>query len=381
MISPKRFYNELILNEINFFTGVPDSLLKSFCSYITDNANYRNHIIAANEGNALAIATGYYLSSGNPALVYMQNSGLGNIINPLVSLNDSEVYGIPALLVIGWRGEPSKEDEPQHIKQGKVTLKLLKTMGIKYYLLNEETKDCDVRDIIQNAIKDMNEQKKPVALVISKGTFKKYNGKKSQDNNYELTREKAIDVLLNNINEDYMVVSTTGKTSRELFELRDKYKQNHNKDFLVVGSMGHASSIGLGIAKNKEDKNIYVLDGDGAFIMHMGAISIIGQSKLDNFRHVVFNNGSHESVGGQPTVGHKIDMVSIAKACGYEKAFCVKDEEELKKTIKDISGYKGKVLLEVRIRNGSRDDLGRPTIPLSEIKDSFMKQINGEGVF
>lgn len=376
MINPKEFYNELASNSINFFTGVPDSLLKEFCSYISDNTADNKHIIAANEGNALAIASGYYLSSGKPALVYMQNSGLGNIINPLLSLNARKVYGIPALLLIGWRGEPNIKDEPQHIKQGEVTLGLLDAMDIKYYLLNASSNDDMAKDTIEEATKYMNSNNEPVALVISKGTFEKYIKNDTKTEKYELTREKAIEILLNNIEEDYVIVSTTGKTSRELFELRETNGENHNQDFLVVGSMGHTSSIGLGIAMNEKDKNVYVLDGDGSFIMHMGAIAINGQAKVNNFRHIIFNNGSHESVGGQATVGQDINIVNIAKACGYDLALSVKTKEELEREIQDISNYKGKILLEIKIKNGSRFDLGRPTIYLKKMKNNFMKQIN-----
>ena len=375
MVNPKNFYEELEKNEINFFAGVPDSLLKEFCSYISDNVD-NNHIIAANEGNALAIASGYYLSSGKPALVYMQNSGLGNIVNPLLSLNDKKVYGIPTLLLIGWRGEPNTKDEPQHIKQGEVTLDLLDAMGIKYYLLNKDSNNSTAKVIVGEAAKYMESNNEPVAIVVSKGTFEKYIRNDIRTEGYELTREKAIDILLNNIDEDYLVVSTTGKTSRELFELRETNGKSHNQDFLVVGSMGHASSIGLGIAMNEKDKNVYVLDGDGAFIMHMGAIAINGQTKVNNFRHIVFNNGSHESVGGQATVGQDINIADIAKACGYDLVLSVENKKELEKGIEDISNYKGKVLLEIKIKNGSRSDLGRPTIPPVEIKNRFMKQIN-----
>lgn len=375
MINPKDFYEELGKRGINFFTGVPDSLLKEFCSYISDNV-HNNHIIAANEGNALAVASGYYLSSGKPALVYMQNSGLGNVVNPLLSLNDKKVYGIPALLLIGWRGEPNTKDEPQHIKQGEITLGLLDAMGIKYYLLNKDSNNSTAKDIVGETAKYMESNNEPVAIVVSKGTFEKYIRNDIRIENYELTREKAIDILLNNIDENYLVVSTTGKTSRELFELREINGESHNKDFLVVGSMGHASSIGLGIAMNQKDKNVYVLDGDGAFIMHMGAIAINGQAEVNNFRHIVFNNGSHESVGGQATVGQNINIADIAKACGYDLVLSVENKKELEKGIEDISNYKGKVLLEIKIKNCSRSDLGRPTIPPVEIKNRFMKQIN-----
>lgn len=375
MISPSVFFQELTKKDIDFFTGVPDSLLKDFCAYVKDNTTTEKNVIAVNEGNALAIAAGHYLSTSKPALVYMQNSGLGNIINPLASLTDDSVYSIPALLVIGWRGQPNIKDAPQHTKQGKVTLDLLKTMGIKYYEINKSTANEEIKVIIDKAIEDLKILKKPVAIVVSKGTFEKYSLKNSNNTTYDLNREHAIEILIGNIEEDHVIVSTTGKTSRELFELRNKYKHGHEKDFLTIGSMGHASSIALGIAKNKYEKNVYVFDGDGAFLMHMGAISIIGQAKLKNYRHIVINNGAHDSVGGQPTVGYEIDICSIAKGCGYDKVYSVSTEKELEDCIKEVNGYKGTVLLEIKVQKGARKDLGRPTMTQNEIKEEFMKNL------
>lgn len=376
MISTNVFFQELSKNNINFFTGVPDSLLKDFCAYVKDNTTKENSIIAANEGNALAIASGHYLSTSKPALVYMQNSGLGNIINPLASLTDESVYSIPALLLIGWRGEPNIKDAPQHTKQGQVTLDLLEIMGIKYYKINKNTTNDEVKIIIGKAIKDLKHLNKPVAIVVSKETFEKYSLKDNNDFKYDLNREKAIDVLINNIKEEHVIVSTTGKASRELFELRDKYKQGHEKDFLTVGSMGHASSIALGIAQNVDNKSVYVLDGDGAFLMHMGAISIIGQAKLKNYRHIVINNGAHDSVGGQPTVGYSIDIGSIAKGCGYDKVYTANNEKELEDHLQEINGYQGTILLEIKVKKGSRKDLGRPSMTQEEIKDKFMENLS-----
>jgi phosphonopyruvate decarboxylase len=375
MISPSIFFEELNKKDIDFFTGVPDSLLKDFCAYVKDNTIAEKNIIAANEGNALAIASGHYLATSKPALVYMQNSGLGNIINPLASLTDESVYSIPALLVIGWRGEPNIKDAPQHTKQGKVTLDLLEIMGIKYYKINKSTTNEEVKLILGKAIEDLKYLNKAVAIVVSKGTFEKYSLKDSSNTTYDLNREQAIEILMNNIEEDYVIVSTTGKTSREVFELRNKYNKGHEKDFLTIGSMGHASSIALGIAKNNNEKNVYVLDGDGAFLMHMGAVSIIGQSNLKNYRHIVINNGAHESVGGQPTVGYDIDICSIAKGCGYDKAYTATTKKELENYIKKINGYMGIVLLEIKTKQGSRENLGRPTMTQVEIKDGFMKNL------
>jgi len=377
MISPSVFFDELTKRDIDFFTGVPDSLLKDFCAYVKDNTTAENNIIAANEGNALAIAAGHYLATSKPALVYMQNSGLGNIINPLASLTDESVYSIPVLLVIGWRGQPEVKDEPQHRKQGEITLDLLEIMGIKYYKIDKSTTNEEAKATVGKAIEDLTHLNRPAAIVVSKETFEKYSLKDGHNTTYGLSREKSIEILINNIEEDYVIVSTTGKTSRELFELREKYKQGHEKDFLTVGSMGHASSIAFGIAKNRHDKNVYVLDGDGAFLMHMGAISIIGQANLKNYRHIVINNGAHESVGGQPTVGYEIDICSVAKGCGYDKVYTVSTERELEDCIRNVNGYEGTVLLEIKTQKGSRKDLGRPTMTQSQIKKDFMKNLSG----
>lgn len=371
MIDPKIFYDTLIENDIKFFTGVPDSLLKNICAYITEKSSDLDNVIAANEGNALAMGVGHYLSTGRPALVYMQNSGLGNIINPLASLTDKSVYKIPALLLIGLRGEEGVSDEPQHKKQGEVTLEILTSMGIKYYLINKDTNDEDVKLVINDAIEEMKINKQPVAIVASKGTFNTYKLQSEKKPKLTLTREESIKSLIDNIKEDYVVVSTTGKASRELFELRQIKDGQHDKDFICVGSMGHVSSIGLGIARNT-DKKVYILDGDGAFIMHMGASAIIGQSDVNNIRHIVINNGSHESVGGQLTVGLNIDILKIADACGYDKVFSIDNKKQLIEIIDEIEDFDGKVFIEIKVLEGSRDDLGRPTSSPEEIKKGFM---------
>jgi len=274
MISCKKFYDYLAKGEIDFFTGVPDSLLKDICAYVSDNAPQKRNIIAANEGNAVALAAGYYLATGKIGLVYMQNSGLGNAVNPLTSLADPEVYSVPMLLLIGWRGEPGVKDEPQHVKMGKVTLNLLETLGMPYRILDE-----DYENKINDAIEYMKNNKAPYALVVKKGVFEEYKLQKKVKTNYELNREGAIKTVVQLLDEMDVVVSTTGKTSRELFELRDSNKQGHEKDFLTVGSMGHSSSIALGIALEKPNRNVYCFDGDGALIMHMGALSTIGNLK------------------------------------------------------------------------------------------------------
>lgn len=373
MIETCEFYDELTKNNIEFFTGVPDSLLKSFCAYIKDNVDNEKNIIAANEGNAIALAAGYYLSTGKFGLVYMQNSGLGNSINPLVSLADKLVYSIPMLLLVGWRGEPGTKDEPQHEKQGIITTELLDTLEIPYEVLSENTNNEEMKAKIKEAYKYMKENSEPYALVIKKGTFNEYKLKNNPISNFQMTREEAIEIIISKMKENAVIVSTTGMSSRELFELREKQGENHDKDFLTVGSMGHASQIALGVALNRKDKDVYCIDGDGALIMHLGGLAIIGNQEPKNFKHILINNGAHDSVGGQETVGLKIDVLAIAKACGYKECYSCTSREELLKYGDEIANSKGPILLEVKVKKGARKDLGRPTKTPLENKESFMK--------
>lgn len=372
MVDVKEFYNELLNNEIDFFTGVPDSLLKSFCGYIKDNVSNDKHIMAANEGNAIGLASGYHLSTGKIGLVYMQNSGIGNAINPLASLCDKLVYSIPMLLLIGWRGEPGKKDEPQHKKQGLITTKILDVMEIPYEIIDENINCDDMKLKVRTACEYMKRNNEPYALIIKKGAFGEYNLKNNSMVNFDLTREEAIEVLLSSMNENSTIVSTTGMTSRELFELREKRKENHNRDFLTVGSMGHASQIALGIALNNKKKDVYCIDGDGAMIMHLGGLAIIGNQEVKNFKQILINNGAHDSVGGQETVGLKIDIVSIAKACGYKECYSCSSKDEIMMYSEKIKNSEGPVLLEIKVKKGARKDLGRPTKTPIENKIAFM---------
>lgn len=368
MIKCKEFYDFLAKNKIDFFTGVPDSLLKDFCAYISDNTPPKHNVIAANEGNAIALAAGHYLATGNPGLVYMQNSGLGNCVNPLTSLTDPEVYSIPMLLLIGWRAEPGVKDEPQHIKMGKVTIDLLKTLGIPYKILDE-----NFENIVEDAMSYLDLKKAPFAIVVKKGIFDEYKLKVRNEDDYELRREDAIKIIVPLIDKKDIIVSTTGKTSRELFELREINHEGHQKDFLTVGCMGHSSSIALGIALEKQDRNIYCFDGDGALIMHMGSLSTIASLKPKNFKHIVFNNFAHDSVGGQPTSAYNIDIPSIAKANGYTEAFSAQTERGISDGIERMKSISGPVLLEIKIKKGSRENLIRPTIPPIKNKEDFME--------
>ena len=373
MIRPEFFIEKLRENGIDCFAGVPDSLLKNICAYITDHCDAQHNIIAANEGAAVGLAAGHYLATGQPACVYMQNSGEGNIINPVASLTDPEVYNIPVLLLIGWRGRPGVHDEPQHVKQGKVTTGLLNTMGINFDVLSKEEDKAEKQ--IAKAI-DALKKKDVYALVIEKDTFEDYKLQNVEKNDLTMSREEAIQTVAAALGEKDCIVSTTGMISRELFEYRAAMNQGHERDFLTVGSMGHASQIALGIAMAKTDRTVWCFDGDGAAIMHMGSMAIVANKAPKNYVHVVFNNGAHDSVGGQPTVGLKIDLPAVAKAVGYKAAITVASKEELEKELSTLnsqfSTVGGPVLLEVKVKKGNRKDLGRPTTTPIQNKEALM---------
>lgn len=364
------FYNRLTERGITFFAGVPDSLLKDICAYITDNTSARRNVTTSNEGSAIGLAAGHHLATGEVALVYMQNSGLGNAVNPLTSLADEDVYGIPMLLMIGWRGEPGKKDEPQHVKMGKVQLPMLDALGIAYSVLPDS--DDDARIALDRALEDATENCRPHAIVVRKGTFEKYTLRNTVPVPYLMTREEAIAGFVAGTRSTDLIVSTTGKPSRELFETREARGEPHDCDFLTVGSMGHSSQIALGVALQRPERQVYCLDGDGALIMHMGGLATIASLAPPNFRHVILNNGAHDSVGGQPTVGFHIDICRIASACGYKSVFKAETEQELEGTLHAFRQAEGPALIEIRVTTGARADLGRPTMTPKDLKRCFM---------
>ena len=374
MIRPQFFYDTLTGYGINFYAGVPDSLLKNLCAFITDHADTSHNIISANEGGAIGLAAGHYLATGQIPVVYMQNSGQGNIINPLASLTDPDVYNIPVLLVIGWRGKPGVHDEPQHVKQGKVTTGLLNVMGIDYTVLNKEEDKAAVQ--IKKAVDYMQATKQCYALVIEKDTFEAYSLQSVEKNDLILSREEAIQTVAAATGRKDAIVSTTGMISRELFEYRTQQGLGHERDFLTVGSMGHASQIALGIAMSKKDRKVWCFDGDGATIMHMGSMAIVGNKAPENLIHVVFNNGAHDSVGGQPTVGLSINLPAIATAVGYKSVFSVDSKEELQELLPEIIKQKGPVMLQICVKKGNRKDLGRPTTTPIQNKEALMAFLN-----
>ena len=370
-IKPADFFKKLTSHGVEFFTGVPDSLLKEFCLCIDDNIVGDKHIIAANEGNAVALAAGYYLAQKSIPLVYMQNSGLGNAINPLLSLCDSDVYSIPLLVLVGWRGEPGVKDEPQHTKQGKVQLELLKALDIPYKIISQNDNQFAMQ--ISNAVEIAKTENRPVVLLIKKGTFEKYTTEIEKSPIQCMKREEALEIILRNLDDNAIVVSTTGKTSREIFEIREKKGQSHQQDFLTVGSMGHCSSIALGIALSKPEREVVCIDGDGAMLMHLGSLTSIASLKPKNFRHILMNNEVHESVGGQDTAAKNIDLSAIVGAMGPSKMFKAETTAELKANITNFMTCVGPSFLEVKIRPGSREDLGRPTIKPVNNKKNFMR--------
>ena len=369
MINTKKFYESLNQNGIDFYTGVPDSLLKDICAYISDNAPSDKHIIASNEGGAIALAMGYNLATNKVPLVYMQNSGFGNTINPLLSLADSKVYSIPMLLVVGWRGEPGVKDEPQHVKQGEVSETLLETLSIPYSIISAET--LNVNDLIASAVKQTKNNKEPYIILVRKDTFEPYSLKSKIETNFDLNREEAIIKSVELLSDSDIIVATTGKTSRELFEFRSKNNQGHHRDFLTVGGMGHANQIALGIALAKPNKIVYCFDGDGATLMHTGSLGIIGDLKPSNYKHIIFNNGAHDSVGGQPTIGFNINFRKIAEGFNYTETFQIKTSDEFDKIFKSFINSKGPSLLEILVNKGARKNLGRPTISPKENKENF----------
>ncbi|MCR5670855.1 MAG: phosphonopyruvate decarboxylase [Butyrivibrio sp.] len=358
----------------DFYTGVPDSQLKALCNYLMDRYGIdpEHHVIAANEGNCTALAAGYHLATGKVPVVYMQNSGEGNIINPVASLLNDKVYAIPVVFIVGWRGEPGIHDEPQHIYQGEVTVKLLEDMDIETFIIGKDTSDEEVEKAMEG-FKKVLESGKSVAFVIRKGALTDAPSVEYKNDN-EMNREDIIRHITEVTGED-PIVSTTGKASRELFEIREAKGQAHKYDFLTVGSMGHSSSIALGVAINKPDKKIWCIDGDGAALMHMGSMAVVGSMKRPNMVHIVINNSAHETVGGMPTVAGDIDLVAVAKGCGYPNAVSVSDFASLDAELEKAKNRNELSFIEVKCGIGARDDLGRPTTTALENKNNFMKYV------
>ena len=380
-IEPSDFHQYLQSKGTSFYAGVPDSLLMNFCAYVQEECPRENHLIAANEGSAIAAAAGNYLATGQIPCVYMQNSGLGNAVNPIMSLVDHRLYQIPMLLMVGWRGQPGRKDEPQHVIMGDVTQKMLETMGVPFEILPDYMEGAE--KAIDKAYEYMMKHKGPFALLITRATFADYKAPEGVKDTFvsDIRRESAIEAVARSINKKSAVVATTGFTSRELFELRERYQEGHGKDFLTIGSMGHASSIALGLAVGQPNRDIVCLDGDGAMIMHLGNLAVAGASNLKNFKHVVLNNGVHDSVGGQPTSAAKIDLKEVAKGMGYAWTKSVSSLDDLEDAVEELDKAKGPALLEVKLELGTRANLGRPTTSPVHNKNAFMEFLGSKHLF
>ena len=379
MIDAGRFIEHLKQLDVGLFTGVPDSLLKPLNTEIYRSVPREDHIIAANEGASVGLAIGHFLRCGRPAIVYLQNSGFGNTVNPLLSLADPEVYGIPMVLLVGWRGQPGVADEPQHVKQGRVMTQLLDALELPWEVLPREGEAAQA--CLERSLSTAVTQSSPVVLLVEKGTFEDHGGAagptEGPGGDETSGREQALAMLVDALGSDTINISTTGMLSRELFELRDADSQSGELDFLTVGGMGHASSIALGVALEETDREVWCLDGDGALLMHLGTLAIIADQAPPNYFHVVFNNGVHDSVGGQPTSIGVTDVPALATAAGYRWAASTTHPAALSELVGEMRRAGGPSLLEIRVRPGNRPGIGRPTRTPAESKEAFMGALRG----
>lgn len=371
-LSSQELYNPLVANGVDYFCGVPDSITGPFSHFLEDHVQDR-HVITANEGNAIGLAIGYHIATGKTPLVYMQNSGLSNAIDPLASLADRSVLSTPMLLLVGWRGQPGRNDESHHARQGAITTDLLRSLGIPFDTLSRNASEANeqVTEMIKNAAK----HSRPHALLVEQNGLAEYSNDAVLHENHPMSREEAIATVVNALDETTIVVASIGKLSRELFEHRQKEKQDHSKDLLVVGGMGHASSLALGIAQQIPEIKVFCLDGDGSVLMHLGALATIGNLSPGNFYHIVLNNGVHDSVGGQPTTARNVDLPAIARACGYRNAATQKEPEIVAGEIIKMQQDVGPALLEVKVRPGARPNLTRPSINPANNKESLMASL------
>ena len=371
-MNPQEVWEIFQKKSLYFFTGVPDSTFKSWMSFLDDmHGKGLQNIIAANECEALAIASGYHLATKKYGIVYMQNSGLGKTVNPITSLADPEVYSIPLLLLVGWRGEPGKKDEPQHKKMGRITIPLLDTLEIPHTIFPDNPKDLEKE--LSKALTYIKENNSPFAFIIKKNTLDPYKSKKTMNVQSNFSREEVIQTIVSQLDGDEVIISTTGKTSRELFETRIS-RQEEPRDFYTVGSMGCASSIGLGIALNSKKRTI-IFDGDGAMIMQMGSLATIGHYKPTNYYHILFDNNVHDSTGGQPTVSDTMKIEKLAEACGYSSILTISDKKKLSETMNQVFLKPGPTMIIIKVKPGARVDLGRPTTSPIENKKYFMKYL------
>ena len=371
MIKIEDLYKIFSKNNIEFFTGVPDSLMKDFSNFLEDNISETKHLISCNEGNSVSYGIGYHLVTNKIPLIYLQNSGLGNIINPITSMINQRVYSIPMLFMIGWRGEIGIKDEPQHLFQGEITEKQLTLLDIEYEVMDSNIDNCNYQ--ISEIVNKIKISKKPYALLVRKNTFSKYSKKKIIKNHSFLNREKCIEILMNSLEKHDIVISTTGKTSRELNE---KSKSFTNPYFMSIGGMGHSNQIALAIAENTK-KKVFCFDGDGSILMHLGGLATIGERGNKNFHHVIFDNEAHESVGGQKTVSYNINFEKLCYSLGYKKYFKILDYNSIGEVIKKINADEfGPTMIHIKVKCFSRDNLSRPNLTPLEHKANFKKKLS-----
>lgn len=376
MVDQKYLFESLQKMGIIFFTGVPDSLLNDFCLYMVKNIPDRQHVMAANEGNAIGIAAGHYLATGNIPVVYMQNSGIGNATNPLLSLAHDSVYGIPMILVIGWRGDPAISDHAQHKKQGELTPVLMKDMDIPYEILDDED---TVIPKFEWAINKAKEISSPVALIAKKAILAEKEKKQVYPESNLMSREEAICSVIDAFGKDAIYLGTTGRATRELNEQLKLHGVGEGHEFHNVGSMGHVSSIGLGIALAKPEQKVVVFDGDAAVVMHMGALATNCRYKTGNLIHIVLNNGVNESVGGQPSAGYVVDLTAVADACGYRTpGHAVETKGELQNIIRNYRLGETPLFVDLHVLQGIRNDMPKLNIDHKAQKKALMEILIGK---
>ena len=366
MIKVNSLINLFKRNKTDFFTGVPDSVLKEL-SYYLQNKSKKNHVIASNEGSAISLGIGHYLSTKKVPCIYMQNSGLSNALNPLISIAHEKVYSIPLILVIGWRGSPNIKDEPQHNVKGQITESILRLLNIKYTIIRSDT---DLKKF-EKQIKVGKKKSSIVACLIEQGTFEKIERKKKKNDFYKLDKTLFLKTLLETLEKDTKVISSTGYNSRELIYLRDKYKIKDSRDFYMVGGMGHTVSVALGYSLSSKKKTLCI-DGDGSLLMHLGSIKTAGTFADKNFKYILLNNNSHDSVGGQNTYSNDIDFKNLSKSLGFKRFYCITNDKNLKENIKIFLKDDSLSFLEVKVSNNKIKKLPRPT-DLIKIKKLFMK--------
>ena len=366
MIEVKSLINLLKKNNSNFYTGVPDSVLKEL-SFALRNKGTKNHIIATNEGSAVSLGIGNYLSTKKVPCIYMQNSGLSNALNPLISIAHEKVYSIPLILIIGWRGSPKIKDEPQHNVKGQITESLLKLLNINYTIIRTI---ADLKKF-DKQIKSAKKKNSIVACLIEQGTLEKTKQINKKKDFYKLDKELFLKTLLESLEKNTKIISSTGYNSRELMFLRNKYKIQNSRDFYMVGGMGHSSSVALGYSLSTKKKTICV-DGDGSLLMHLGSIKTVGTFAKNNFKYILLNNNSHDSVGGQNTYADDINFKNLSKSLGFKKFYLIKNDRNLKKNIQKFLKDKNLCFLEVKVSNSKIKNLPRPT-NLIKIKKLFMK--------